>query len=161
RDEEMVSGSNDRVVVLTNAFWQRQFGGAESVIGRRITLGGGSYEVVGVMPPAFHFPAPGVQMYIPYSTIPDQAIPRLRGVRVLEAIARMKPGVTLAQANAELNGIARGLADQYPETNHNLGVASVVPLQQAMVGKVRTSLFVLLGAVGFLLLLASVNLASL
>jgi len=160
RDEEMVRGSNDRLVVLTHAFWQRQFGGAESVIGRRITLGGNSYEVVGVMPPAFHFPAPDVEMYIPYSTIPDEAIPRLRGVRTLEVIARMKPGVTLAQANAELNGIARGLAEQYPE-NRNLGAASAVPLQQAIVGKVRTSLFVLLGAVGFLLLLASVNLASL
>src|SRR5215510_8425639 len=71
RDDEMVRGSSDHVVVLTHAFWQRQFGAAKSVIGQRVTLGGSSYEVVGVMPADFRFPAPGVQMYIPYSTIPD------------------------------------------------------------------------------------------
>ena len=160
REDEMVRGSNDRLVVLSDAFWRRQFGGASSVIGRRVTLGGDSYEIVGVMPPAFRFPAPTVEMYIPYSTIPDDGIPRLRGVRILDVIARMKPGVTIAQANAELNGIARGLAEQYRE-NRSLGAASVVPLRQSIVGPVRTSLFVLLGAVGFVLLIASVNLASL
>jgi predicted permease len=160
RDEEMVRGSNDKLVVLGHEFWQRQFGGASSVIGQRITLGGASYEIVGVMPAGFRFPSPTVQMYIPYSTIPDDAIPRTRPVRSLAGIARMKPGVTLGQATAELNGIARGLAEQYPE-NRNLAAATAVSLQESIVGKVQTSLFVLLGAVGFVLLIASVNLASL
>ena len=160
RDDEMVRGSNDKLVVLSHAYWQRQFGGETSVVGRRVTLGGASYEIVGVMPPDFRFPSPIVEMYIPYSTIPDDAIPRLRPVRSLDVIARMKPGVTLGQANAELNGIARGLAEQYRE-NRNLGAASAVPLQESIVGRVQTGLFVLLGAVGFVLLIAAVNLASL
>jgi predicted permease len=160
RDEEMVRGSNDRLVVLGHAFWQRQFGGEASAIGRRVTLGGDSYEIVGVMPPAFRFPSASVEVFIPYSTIPDDAIPRARPVRVMEIVARMKPGVTVAQANAELAGIARGLAEQYPNDNGRVGRAEAVPLRQAMVGDVRTSLFVLLGAVGVVLLIASVNLAS-
>jgi predicted permease len=112
------------------------------------------------MPSSFQFPAPRVEVFIPYSTIPDGSIPRIRPVRVLDMVARMKPGVTVAQANAELNGITRGLAEQYPE-NRNLGGASVAPLHDSIVGKVRVGLLVLLGAVGFVLLIAAVNLASL
>ena len=160
RDDEMVRGSNDRLVVLSYAFWQRQFGGATSVIGKRLTLGGNSYEVVGVMPASFQFPAPRVEVFIPYSTIPDDAIPRLRGVRILAVVARMKPGVTVAQANAEMNSITHGLAEQYPE-DKNMGAAEVAPLRDSIVGKVRLGLLVLLGAVGFVLLIAAVNLASL
>jgi len=160
RDEEMVRGANDHVVVITHDFWQREFGGAKSVIGRRITLGGQSYEIVGVMPPSFRFPAPAVQMYIPFSTIPDQSIPRIRPVRILNAFARMKPGVTVGQADAEMNSITRGLSQQYPE-NRDLGTAAVAPLRDSIVGKVRGGLLVLLGAVGFVLIIAAVNLASL
>jgi len=161
RDEEMVRGSNDRLVVMSYDFWQRQFGASRSVIGQRLMLGGESYEIVGVMPESFRFPSPLAEIFIPFSTIPDHAIPRLRGVQILSAVARMKPGVTLNQANAELNSIARGLAEQYPEENGTRAAASAVPLQDAMVGNVRTSLLVLLGAVAFVLLIAAVNLASL
>src|SRR5215831_2214015 len=160
RDDEMVRGSNDRLVVLSHAFWERQFGGSRTVIGKHVMLGGDSYEIVGVMPGSFRFPSPRVDVYIPFSTIPDGAIPRIRPVRILSIVARMKPGVTISQANAEVNGIARSLAAEYPE-NRFVGAASVAPLQDSMVGAVRTSLFVLLGAVGFVLLIASVNLASL
>jgi predicted permease len=160
RDDEMVRGSNDRLIVLSFAYWQRQFGGSPSAIGRRVTLQDQSYEIVGVMPRSFSFPTPRVEMYIPYSTIPDDAIPRLRVVRVLDAVGRMKPGVTVAQANAEMNAIARGLATQYPEIKTLTG-ADVVPLRDSMVGKVRATLLVLLAAVGFVLLIAAVNLASL
>jgi len=160
RDEEMVRGANDRLVVLSHDFWERQFGGSSSIIGRRVTLGGDSYEIVGVMPATFRFPAPAVQMYIPYSTIPDHSIPRIRPVRIMNAVARMKPGVTVGQANAEMNAITRGLAAEY-EDDRSLGAASVVPLRDSIVGTVRTSLFVLLGAVGFVLIIAAVNLASL
>jgi predicted permease len=156
----MVRGSNDKLVVLSRTFWQRQFGSAQSVIGQRMNLGGESYEIVGVMPESFRFPSPLVDVYIPFSTIPDGSIPRIRPVRVLSVVARMKPGVTIAQADAELNTIARGLADEYPD-NKIVAAASVAPLQQSIVGKVQTSLYVLLGAVGFVLLIASVNLASL
>ncbi|HEV8446001.1 MAG TPA: ABC transporter permease [Gemmatimonadaceae bacterium] len=160
RDEEMVRGANDKLVVLSHDFWQRQFGGERSVVGRRVTLGGDSYEIVGVMPPTFRFPAPDVQMYIPFSTIPDQSIPRIRPVRIMNVVARMKPGVTIAQASAEMNVITRGLAAEY-EDDRNLGGAAVTPLRDSIVGKVRASLLVLLGAVGFVLIIAAVNLASL
>ncbi len=160
RDDEMVRGANDRLVVLSHSFWQREFGGAASVVGRRVQLGGQSFEIVGVMPESFRFPAPAVQMYIPYSTIPDQSIPRLRGVRSLQVVARVKPDVTVGQADAEMNAITRGLAQEYPE-DRDLAGAAVAPLRDAMVGNVRSSLLVLLGAVGFVLLIAAVNLASL
>ncbi len=160
RDDEMVRGSNDHVVVLSYDYWKRQFGGAATVIGRRVQLGGESYEIVGVMPATFHYPVARVEMFIPYSTIPDSAIPRLRGVRILQAIGRLNPGVAVSQGAAEMNAITRGLADAYRE-NKSLDAAEVLPLQDAMVGKVRKSLFVLLGAVGFVLLIAVVNLASL
>jgi predicted permease len=160
RDDEMVRGSNDKIVVLSHSFWERQFGASRTVVGQRITLGGASHEIVGVMPESFRFPSSRVDAYIPFSTIPDGGIPRLRPVRILSVVARMKPGVTVAQANAELNGIARALAAEYPE-NRLIAAASAAPLQDSMVGKVRTSLFVLLGAVGFVLLIAAVNLASL
>jgi len=160
RDDEMVRGSNDRLVVLSHAFWERQFGASASVVGQRVTLGGESYEIVGVLPPSFRFPSPHVDVYIPFSTIPDDAIPRIRPVRILAIVGRLKPNVTVARASAELNSIARGLAQEYPE-DRLLGAASAAPLQDAIVGKVRASLLVLLGAVGFVLLIASVNLASL
>jgi predicted permease len=161
RDDEMVRGSNDHVVVLSNAFWTRQYGAQRAVVGSRLMLGGESYEVVGVMPPDFRYPSPRVDIYIPFSTIPDHAIPRIRPVRVLAMVGRMKPGVTLAQANAELNGIAKALAEEYPNDNGTAAAASAASLQESIVGKIRTSLLILLGAVGFVLLIASVNLASL
>lgn len=161
RDDEMVRGSNDKVVVLSNAFWRRQFGGDRNVAGKRITLGGSSYEILGVMPPSFAFPSPAAEVFIPFSTIPDGSIPRLRVVRILSMVGRLKPGVTPAQASSDLNAIARALATEYPNDNATVKDASAAPLQATLVGKVRTSLLVLLGAVSFVLLIAAVNLASL
>ena len=114
RDDEMVRGSNDRLVVLSRAFWERQFGASRSVIGQRIALGGDSYEIVGVMPESFRFPSPHVDVYIPFSTIPDGSIPRIRPVRTLSIVARMKPGVTVAQANAELTPSRAGSPSSIP-----------------------------------------------
>ena len=160
RDEEMVRGGDDRVTVLAHGFWQRQFGGAPATVGSTITLNGEPYVVLGVMPPNFRFPSPRVDIFVPYSTIPDASIPRIRPVRIMEAVARMGPLVTLDEALAEMNGIARSLALQYPE-DAAYGEATVLPLHAALTGKVRSSLFVLLGAVAFVLLMACVNVASL
>jgi predicted permease len=160
RDDEMVRGANDKLVVLSYGFWQRDFGGASSAIGTKLILGGEPYVVSGVMPASFRFPSERVELYIPYSTIPDDAIPHIRAVHVLDAIGRLKPGVTVQRAHAELQAIARRLADEYRE-DQNWNDASVVPLQQAIVGSVRTALLVLLGAVSFVLLMACVNVASL
>jgi predicted permease len=160
REDEMVRGGNDRVVVLSHGFWQRQFGASRSVVGTSVTLSGDLFRVIGVMPADFVFPSERVDAYIPYSTIPDGSIPRIRPVRILDVIARMKPGVTVAEANGELNTIAARLAKQYPE-DAAWGETTVKPLQDDMTGSVRTALLVLLGAVGFVLVMGCVNVASL
>src|SRR5690242_6552066 len=152
-DDEMVRGANDRLVVLSYGFWQRQFGGARSVVGSKLLLGGDPYIVVGVMPESFRFPSERVEVLIPYSTIPDNAIPHIRPVRILDVVARLKPGVPLDRARAEMAAITRHLADEYRE-DKNWDGATLKPLQDAVVGNVRTALLVLLGAVAFVLLMA-------
>lgn len=160
RDDEMVRGANDRLVVLSYGFWQRQFGAAQSVIGSKLLLGGDPYTVVGVMPPSFRFPSERIEVFIPYSTIPDDAIPRIRPVRILDVVGRLQAGVSIDRARAEMAGITRRLADEYRE-DKNWDGATVKPLHDAIVGNVRTALLVLLGAVAFVLLMACVNVASL
>lgn len=160
REDEMHRGGPDHVVVLSYAFWQRQFAGSASVLGRRLTLGGEPYEVLGVMPRDFSYPADRVDVYVPYSTIPDHAIPRVRDNRVLAVVARLKDGIPLDRGRAELQAITSRLAQQYAE-DRPWNAATVVPLRDAMVGTARTGLLVLLGAVAFVLLLACANLASL
>jgi predicted permease len=160
RDEEMVRGANDKVVVLSDGFWRRQFGAAAGVVNSRINLGGQAYEVVGVMPPTFRFPAPHVDVFIPHSTIPDDSIPRTRAVRVLDVVGRLRSGASAEQAHASVRGIAVRLAEAHRE-DRSWSDVTVAPLHEATVGSVRTSLLVLLAAVGFVLLTACINLAGL
>ncbi|HEX9565868.1 MAG TPA: ABC transporter permease [Gemmatimonadaceae bacterium] len=160
RDDEMVRGGDDRVVVLSHGFWRRQFGADSSLVTRTVTLNGQPYRVVGVLGPAMRLPSDRVEAFIPYSTIPDESIPYIRPVRVLDVVARMKEGVTLAQARLEMNTITQRLSEQYP-ANANWSEATVMPLADAITGDVRRGLVALLGAVGFVLLLSCVNVASL
>ncbi|MCC6771990.1 MAG: ABC transporter permease [Gemmatimonadaceae bacterium] len=160
REDELVRGGRDRVVMLSHQFWQREFGGDRSVVGRSLTFGRESYEVLGVLPASMAYPAAAVDVYVPYSTIPDDAIPRLRAVRVLDVVARARPGVSRAQVEAELNSIAARLAREYPE-NASWGATTIVPLHDAITGDVRRGLLLLFGAVAFVLLIACVNVASL
>ena len=160
RDDELVRGGPDKIVVLSYGFWQRQYGSSRSVIGSYITLQGAPYQVIGVMPPSFEYPSERADVFIPYSTITDDMIPHIRPVRILDAIARMRAGTTVASAGAELNTIAARLAAQYPE-DASWGETTVVPLRDDMTGDVRTALLVLLGAVAFVLVMGCVNVASL
>ena len=160
REDEMVRGGDDRVVVLSHGFWQRQFGSDSGLVSRTVTLNGEPYRVVGVMQRGMAFPSERVEAWIPYSTIPDQSIPRIRVVRVLDVVARMKPGVTLGQASQDMNAIAGRLAAAHSE-NANWTEATVMPLADAITGNVRRGLVALLGAVGFVLLMSCVNVASL
>jgi len=160
REDELVRGGPDHVVVLAYGFWQRQFGGSRSVIGTTLTLDDAPFEVLGVMPPSFAYPSPQVDVYMAYSAIPDESIPHIRPVRILAGIARGRPGVSIEMARTELNTIAQRLARQYPENESYTG-ATVEPLQDSITGPVRAGLLVLLGAVAFVLLMASVNVASL
>ena len=160
REDELVRGGRDRVVMLTYAFWQREFGGDRGIVGRSLTLGTEPYEVLGVLPRGLDFPAPDVDVFVPYSTIPDHAIPRLRMVRILDVVARARPGVTATQVQGELNTIAGRLARDYPEDG-SWGATTIKPLHDAITGDVRGGLLLLLGAVAFVLLIACVNVASL
>lgn len=161
REAEMVRGGPDKVVVLSYGFWQRQFGGAHSAVNAPIILNDAAYQVVGVMPAAFAFPSEHVDVWIPYSTIPDDAIPRLRGVRSLSVIARVKPDASLAEAAADMNGISRRLARDFPSDEGGWDSAELLPLRKALTGDVERSLLVLLGAVAFVLLAVCVNVAGL
>ena len=160
REDEMVRGGHDRVVMLSHRFWQSEFGGSPAVVGTSLTLGGAPYEVLGVLPEDLRFPAERPDVFIPYSTIPDSGIPRLRQVRVLTVVARARPGVSQAAVSAETDTIAKRLAEQYP-VDRAWDATTVVPLHEVVTGAVRRPLLVLLGAVGFVVLMACVNLAGL
>jgi len=160
REDELVRGGPDRVVVLSHRFWMREFGGDPAIVGTALPLENESLQILGVLPPSFRFPADGVDVYVPYSTLPDSAIPRLRPVRVLSVVARARPGVSEDQVRAELAAITGRLAQQYDE-DRSWDAATVVPLADVVTGPVRDGLFVLFGAVALVLLLACVNVAGL
>ena len=149
------------VVLLSYSLWQRRFGSDPAVIGRALTLNGESYTVVGVMPQLTQLPGyenVNDQLWVPIAFPSEEAAQR--GNHFLEVIARMKPGVTLKQAQAEMETISARLAQQYPDYNMRIG-AVVVPLHEQVVGDIKPALLVLLGAVGFVLLIACANVANL
>ena len=157
-DEENEIG-RDQVVLLSDGLWSRRFGRDPSIVGRTILLSGVPHTVAGVMGPDFRYPARETQIWTPLTVGPDE-LSRKDPAYNYVAIARLKPGVTIGQAQAEMDGIAARLAAEFPETNDHAGV-EVVPLLDDMVSGVRRMLQVLLGAVSCLLLIACLNLANL
>jgi putative ABC transport system permease protein len=155
--EEDQPGGNC-VVMMSHGLWQRRFGFDKKIIGQPLTLNGASCTVVGVMPPDFQFPSREAELWVPISFSTQEAANR--GRHFLQVIARLKPGVTVQQAQTEMNAIAARLQQQYPESNADLG-AAVVPLHEQVVGDIKPALLVLLGAVGFVLLIACANVANL
>jgi putative ABC transport system permease protein len=147
-----------RVVILSHSIWQRRFGGDPTVIGRAINLNDEAYTVVGVMPRGFQYPRSQTQLWVPIAFPADEATQR--GSHYLEVIARLKSGVTLQQARVEMKAIAARLEKQYPDTNMRVGIV-VTPLHEQVVGDIKPALLVLLGAVGFVLLIACANVANL
>ena len=147
-----------RVVLLSYGLWQRRFGGDSSIVGKPLTLNGESHTVVGVMPARFQFPTSDDQAWVPISFTPEEAANRNR--HYLQVVGRLKPGVTLAQAQTEMTTIGARLAQQYPESNTDLG-AVVTSLHEHLVGDIRPALLILLGAVGLVLLIACANVANL
>jgi putative ABC transport system permease protein len=146
------------VVVLGYAVWSGRYGSDPSVVGRRVMVEGISREVIGVMPRDFVYPQLA-QMWVPTRFSADD-LANQRGAHYLDVIARLQPDATLDAARVEMRGIAARLAEVYPRTNREAS-ASVHPVRDFMVGDVRQSLFVLLGAVGLVLLIVCVNVASL
>ncbi|HKY05517.1 MAG TPA: ABC transporter permease [Blastocatellia bacterium] len=156
--EENWEGS-DLVVVLSSGLWQRRFGKDPEVVGQTIHLNGRPRTVVGVMPEGFDFPTKRADMWIPLGLNPKD-IPGLRRPHFFKVIARLKEGVSIEQAQAEMNSIAARLEEQYPDTNTQMGVG-LGSLQEFLVGETRPTLLVLLGAVAFVLLIACANVANL
>jgi predicted permease len=150
------------VVVLSHGLWQRRFGGSADVVGRTVTLDNKPMTVVGVMPRGFDFPSPNVEAWMPVAYFKQNSVPwEDRNCRWLAGVGRLKPGVTVEAARAELTGVAKAIEAEHPNTNARFSGATVVPLHESMVGEVKTSLLVLLGAVAFILLIACANLANL
>ena len=149
-----------RVIVLSHALWQNQFGGDPAVLNRAVSLDGDSYTVVGVMPAGFAFPSP-VDAWVPLGPLLSQFGYQDRDSHPgLEGVARLKPGVTLAQARAEMDTIAKRLEQQYPESNRENRV-QLEPLLDKVVGNVGRALWTLLGAVTLVLFIACANVANL
>jgi len=167
-DEE---AGRDHVAVLSYSLWQRDFGGDRSLVGRTLRLNDEDYLVVGVMPPGFSFPSgaempPGQQfasateLWTPLTVPNNPAARNDRIMRGYRAVARLKPGVSVEQAQADTSAIIKQLVAEHPTTNEGLGV-SVTTMRENQVGELRPAMSALLGAVGFVLLVACANIANL
>jgi len=150
----------DAVVVLSDGAWKRRFGGDPGIIGRTIQLDWRTYTVIGVGPPGFHGLTDKAEAWIPFSMEGSATDLNDRGVVWFTVLARLKTGVSLTRAQAELDAISKNLAQAYPKTNEARGV-EISPLNREMFGDLEAPLLVLLAAVAFVLLIASTNVANL
>jgi putative ABC transport system permease protein len=161
-NQEEAKDQGARVVVLTYPLWQRAFGGDQKILGQQITLSGRSHTVIGIMPSGWKFPIEDerIDYVVPLQYLVASAL-NSRGSHFLSVAGRLKPGVQIHQAEAELSAIAGRLSKQYPDTNMNFTSMSVVTLHSDVVGNVRPALIILLGAVVLVLLIACANVANL
>ena len=148
------------VIMLGGGFWKRKFGSSLDIIGKSILLNGTSYTIVGVIPAGFTFYGHDRDVYTPIGQWTDTNFRDRRVDVSSHGIGRLKPGVTLLQAKADMDGIAQNLAAAYPEADKAVGI-TLVSMKEDIVGKVQPFLIVLLAAVGFLLLIACANVANL
>lgn len=155
-DDDQSQGG--KVAVISYALWQTRYGGQQSVVGRDILLNDEKYTVVGVMPKGFQFLDPDIRLWIPSGLTPQQLTNR--GSHYLQVVARMKPGVTLEQANSDIKAITAQIVLDNPDYAARLG-ANVFSLASELIGETRRPLIVLLVAVAFVLVIASANLANL
>jgi predicted permease len=153
-----------RVAVISDRMWRQYLGARRTILGSTISLRGVSYTVVGVMSPGMRHPTPETDAWVPQSLVEpnmfSNGMPK-RGDRYLQSIARLRDGTTTEQAEQEMNAISRQLAQAYPESNSDWNAATVIPLQTALTGDVRQALIIVLGVVGFILLIGCANIANL
>jgi putative ABC transport system permease protein len=154
--EDSTPGRNN-VVIISHGLWQRRYGQNPNLVGQTLKLDSQNYRVIGVMPPEFRFPNSEVEMWAPLSLTTDSSS---RSRRWLKVIGRLKTGVSADQARREIEAIASGLAEQFPAA-HAGWSAGLTPLREVAVKDSRRALLLLFGAVGFVLLIACVNVANL
>ncbi|HYC32945.1 MAG TPA: ABC transporter permease [Gemmatimonadales bacterium] len=156
------SEGREHVVVLSHALWQRLFAGDPAVVGRTLRLNGESYQVIGVMPREFRdFFNRNVELWAPVVFRPDQLTDENRTSEYLNLTARLRDGVTPADADAQMRSLAEQLKQQYPDNYAPSWTLGVKALSDEATGNIRPALLVLLGAVGFVLLIACANVANL
>ncbi|HLW97068.1 MAG TPA: ABC transporter permease [Candidatus Acidoferrales bacterium] len=148
------------VVILSEGFWKRKFGSSPEILGKPVLLNGTPYTIVGVIPASFSFYGHDRDVYTPIGQWSDPSFRDRRIDMSAHAIGRLKPGVPLSQAKADMDGVAQNLALAFPEADKGIGI-TLASMKDDMVGNVRPFLLVLLGAVGFVLLIACVNVANL
>lgn len=146
----------DPVVVISHRAWQQRFGGDPSILETSLMLDRQSWRVIGVMPPEFDFPSPGIELWIPWSFVGKKT----HDQRYVSAVARLGGGIALATAEEQMNVVAAAMGEDYPESNKGWGVA-LVPLYEELVGSSRATLIIVFGAVASVLLIACINIASL
>src|SRR6185312_5384230 len=163
--EEETAGA--QVVLLSHQLWQTYFGGDPNIIGRNISMNQKSFQVIGVMPPQFRFPVdnPRVQLWTTLAedaTAPKEFTPltEQRGARSLDAMARLRPGVSIEQAHAQMDAIAKSLAERYTD-DKSFPRTYVLPALETLAGGFRTPMAILFGAVALVLLIACANIANL
>jgi predicted permease len=160
-DEERVGAG--AVALISAGLWRRKFSSVPDILGKNITLDARDYTIVGVIPADFHLVIPGFQDSQVYAPIGQWSNPLLlkRGAGLgFHGIGRLKPGVTIEQARADMEGVTRSLAEAFPDADKGI-TAKLTPLKEQIIGHVRPQLLVLLAAVGFVLLIACVNVANL
>ena len=158
RDEDQLGAAP--VVILSGGFWKRKFGSSPDIVGKPIILNGAAYTIVGVIPDSFSFYGNMRDVYTPIGQWKDPSFRDRRISVSAHSFGRLKEGVTLPRAQAEMDEIARNLAAAYPEANKDMSI-TLVSMKEDLVGNVQPLFFVLLAAVGFLLLIACANVANL
>jgi predicted permease len=159
-DEERVGAAP--TVLLTASLWKRKFAASREVLGKTLALNGKGYTIIGVTPPSFDLLGNfnTVDVYLPIGQWGNPLLMNRNAGLGISAIGRLKPGVTVEQARADMQRISQNLSAEYPDTNKNVA-AALIPFRKWNVGSVQTSLFVLFGAVAFVLLIACLNVANL
>lgn len=154
--EEAETGK-ERVVILSHRLWQNLFNSDPTIVGKQITLSEAPWTVIGVAPPTMGFIEEMAQIYVPFTR---ESLTNSRGSHYLNVMGRLKEGVDAQQAQTEMDTIASRLSEQYIDSNKNKGVV-IEPLHEILIREIRTAFLILYGAVGFLLLIACVNVANL
>jgi predicted permease len=152
------------VALIAEGLWRRKFNSEPDILGKGITLDGKSYAIAGVIPASFHFPMGGFsvrrEVYVPIGQWTNNLLTSRGSGLGIGGLGRLKPGVTIEQADADMRTVTNNLAVAFPDTDKGIG-AKIIPLKGWVVGSVRPLLLVLLGSVGFVLLIACVNVANL